>query len=118
MAASEEEAAGGDVAAAAVTTLALTNTTQLMAGFYGVDCCDFRRRFYVKEFDKAGSDGRLYVVNNCKSDKDTCHIQKVQQVGKDDGKGITLVPYSREANGNNKLGVNGNPNESKEHISA
>ena len=35
MAASEEEAAGGDVAAVAavaVTTLALTNTTQLMAG--------------------------------------------------------------------------------------
>ena len=48
----EEEAAGGDVAAAAVTTLALTITTQLMAG-------------YMEWYPQTS--GRVYLANNLKS---------------------------------------------------
>ena len=61
-----------------------------------MDCSDFRRLFSGEEVNKAGSDGRLYVFNNQKIDKDTRHIQKVQQVEKYDGKEIALMPYSRE----------------------
>ena len=71
-----------------------------------MDCSDFRRRFSGEEFDRGGSDGRLYVFNKCKSDKDTRHTQKVQQGGKDDGKDLALVPYSGEDTGNNNSGGN------------
>ena len=42
--------------------------------FHGVECSDFRRRFSGEEFDKAGSDGCMYVFNKHKSDKDTLYI--------------------------------------------
>ena len=64
-----------------------------------MDCSDFRRRFSGEEFDKAGSDGCLYVFNKHKSDKDTRHIQKVQQGRKYDGKELALVPYYGVATG-------------------
>ena len=86
--------------------------------FHGVDCSDFRRLFSGEEVNKAGSDGRLYVFNNQKIDKDTRHIQKVQHGGTDDGKELDLKPYFGEANGNINLGGNENPNESKEQRSA
>ena len=62
--------------------------------FHGVDCYNFRRSFSGEEFDKAGSDGCLYLFNKRKSDKDTRHIHKVQQDRKDYGKELALVPYS------------------------
>ena len=66
-------------------------------------------------FGKDGSDGRLYVFNKRNSDKDTHHIQKVQQCSTDDGKELALVTYSRVATGNNNFGGDENPNESYEH---
>ena len=42
--------------------------------FKGVECSDFRRRFSGEEFDKPGSNGRLYLFKKCKSDKETRHI--------------------------------------------
>ena len=81
--------------------------------FHGVDCSDFRRRFSGKEFDKAGSNGRLFVLNRRKSDKDTHHTQKVKQGGNDYGKEPDLVPYSREATVNDNSGGNEKPNEPK-----
>ena len=86
--------------------------------FHGVDCSDFRRRFYGESFDKSGSDGRMCGLNKRKSDKETRHIHKVQQVRKDYRKELALVPYSSESTGNNNSGGNENPNESKEHIAA
>ena len=74
--------------------------------FHGVECSDFRRRFSGEEFYKAGINGRLYLFNKCNSDKDTCHIQKVQQCGKYDGNEIAPVPYSVEATGNDNSGGN------------
>ena len=62
--------------------------------FHGVECSDFRRSFFGKEFDKAWKDGRLYVFKNHISDKDTRYNKKVQQGGKDYGKELALVPYS------------------------
>ena len=47
--------------------------------FHGVNCSDFRRRFSGEEFQKAGIDGCLYILNKIKSDKDTRYIQKVQK---------------------------------------
>ena len=72
--------------------------------FHGVHCSDFRRRLSGKEFDKDGSDGRIYVFNNRKSDKDTRHIQKVQQGEEYDGKEIALVPFSGVATENDNSG--------------
>ena len=76
-----------------------------------MNCSDFGRCFYGEEFDKAGSDGHLYVFIKRKSDKDTCHIQKVQQGKKYYGKELALVPYPGEATGNVNSRGNGNPNE-------
>ena len=47
------------------------------------------------------------------SDRDTCHIQKVQKCGKDDGKDLDLVTYYGEATVNKNLGGNGNPKKIK-----
>ena len=69
-----------------------------------MDFSDFRRGLSSEEFDKAGSDGRLYVFNKRKSDKDTHHIQKVQQGWKDDGKDLSLMPSSGVATVNYNLG--------------
>ena len=78
-----------------------------------MECSDFRRRFSVKEFDKSGSDERLYVFNKHNSDKDTRHIQKVQQGGNYDGKELAHVSYSGLSTGNDNSGGDENPNESK-----
>ena len=80
-----------------------------------MDCSDFRRRFSGEEFYKSGSNGRLYVFNERKSDKDTRHIHKVQQGWKYDGKEIALVLYSMLATCNDNLGGDETPSESKEH---
>ena len=40
---------------------------------------------------KAGSNGRLYLFNKRTSDKDTRHVQKFHQGGKDYGKELALV---------------------------
>ena len=76
---------------------------------------NFRKRLSGEEFDKAGSDGRLYVFKKYKSDKDTRHIQKVQKGGKDYEKKLDIVPYSGVATGNDNSGGDKTPNESKEH---
>ena len=86
--------------------------------FHVVDCSNSRKRFYGEEFDKAGSDGRLYVFDKRKSDKDILHIQKVQQGRKYYGKELGLVPYYREYNVNDNSRVNENFNESKENRSS
>ena len=86
--------------------------------FHGVDCSDFRRCFFGKEFDKVGSDGSLYEFSKRKSEKKTRHINKFQQGGKYDGREITLVPYYGLATGNNKSWGDENTKESKEHILA
>ena len=79
--------------------------------FHGVECFDFRKRLSGEEFDKVVSDGRLYIFNKGKSDKEILHIQKVQQGGKDDGNEIALVPSSGVATINDNLGVYENYNE-------
>ena len=86
--------------------------------FHGVGYSNFRRHLSGKEFYKDWRDRRLYVFNKRRSDKDTRHIQKVQQGRNDNGKDQALVPYSGEVNGNNKSGENGKPNDSKEHRAA
>ena len=78
--------------------------------FHGVDCSNFRSRFTGKAFYKAGSDACMYVFNKRKSDKDTHHIQKVHQGGKDDEKELALMPYSEVATCNNNSGGNENSN--------
>ena len=80
-----------------------------------MDFSDFRRGLSGEEFDKAGSDGRLYVFNKRKSDKDTRNIQKIQQGGKDDRKELALVTYPGVATGNDNLWRYEKPNKSKEH---
>ena len=60
----------------------------------------------------------MYLFNKLKSDKYTLHIQKVCQGGKDEGKELDLVTYSRVATVDDNSEGDENPNESKEHISA
>ena len=55
-----------------------------------MDYSDFMRHLSGEEFEKAGSDGRMYVFKNLKSDKDTLHIHTVQEGEKDDGKDLDM----------------------------